>query len=254
MQKIGAYYQGEVMTNSLGMQLVWIPPGQFLMGKKGRPFRVPQHRVRISRGFWMGVYEVTQTQYEAAMGKNPSYPKGNALPVDHVSWHDATEFCQKLSHKEGRTYRLPMEAEWEYACRAGTQTDYWWGDTPEADPNKANGFGLFNMHDGVAEWCQDWYSDGYYVIAPQMDPQGPRQPQVEPQAPKPQAELQSLMQPQRPRGRRVTRGNPRSDALGEGWPCFARGQQPPEETSRRLGFRVVLADDWSCGEEGEVRL
>ena len=143
--------KGKVITNSIGMKLVYIPPGEFMMGSRDSASEVslkgnykkaskdwftdehPQHRVRISRGFWMGVYEVTQGQYQAVMGRNPSHFKGNDLPVEQVSWNDAVKFCKKLSDKEGRTYRLPTEAEWEYACRAGTTTPFYFGETINTD-------------------------------------------------------------------------------------------------------------------------
>jgi len=187
---------GNVMTNSIGMKFVMIPPAEFLMGsppdESGRsPDEGPVHRARISRGFWMGQCEVTQAQYEAVMGKNPSKFKGQNWPVERVSWEDATEFCEKLGQKEGRRYRLPTEAEWEYACRAGTTTRFSYGDNDSSvgeyawyDSNsrgkthpvgqkKPNVFGLYDMHGNVSEWCSDWYGQDYYSISVLADPQGP---------------------------------------------------------------------------------
>jgi len=191
---------GDVMTNSIGMKLVWIPAGEFMMGSPmSEPEREPeevQHRVRISKGFWMGVYEVTQREYLAVMGNNPSIFD---LPVETVSWDDAQEFCRKLSQKEGKTYRVPTEAEWEYACRAETTTPFSFGETISTDQAnydgnqtygsgvkgqyraktvtvgnfRPNAFGLYDMHGNVNEWCQDWYGENYYGSSPEVDPQGP---------------------------------------------------------------------------------
>ncbi|MBN2131995.1 MAG: formylglycine-generating enzyme family protein [Sedimentisphaerales bacterium] len=219
MRNVSAFYQGQVVTNSIGMQLVWIPAGEFVMGKKGRPFDTLVHKVRVSGGFWMGVREVRQAQYEAVMATNPSTEKAGARPVTDVSWNDAVEFCRRLSEKEGKTYRLPTEAEWEYAYRAGTNTDYWWGDDEHAIPDAPNPFGLLNMHGGVREWCQDWHSNGYYFVSPDLDPPGPAEPEGE--------------------CVRVVRGDVsiRGEAWGPGW---WRGRDEPVETHRNVGFRVVL--------------
>ena len=150
-----------------------------------------QHEVTITKPFYMGKYVVTQEQYEAIMGNNPSHFKGAQNPVEMVSWDDAQAFCQKLSKKSGKTVRLPTEAEWEYACRAGTSTKYYSGDSEEdlkrvawyeansndtthpvgqKEPNK---FGLYDMHGNVWQWCQDWYGD--YTANEVADPQGPAQ-------------------------------------------------------------------------------
>jgi formylglycine-generating enzyme required for sulfatase activity len=207
----------KVITNSIGMKLVWIPPGEFMMGSRDSASEVDQktsskhshvawltdefhqHRVRISKGFWMGVHEVTQGQYQAVMGCNPSRIKGDNNPVEWIRWHDAVEFCKKLSDKEGRTYRLPTEAEWEYACRAGTTTPFYTGETISTDQVNyggddayssgregvarqktvpvgsfpSNAFGLYDMHGNVFELCADRYGEDYYVSSPSMDPPGP---------------------------------------------------------------------------------
>jgi len=123
-------------TNSIGMKLKLIPAGEFLMGSPesddmAQDRDKPQHKVRITQAFYLGVHEVTQQQYETVMGTNPSKFKDAANPVERVSWCDAVEFCKKLSAKEGKTYRLPTEAEWEYACRAGTTTVYSFADESE---------------------------------------------------------------------------------------------------------------------------
>jgi formylglycine-generating enzyme required for sulfatase activity len=122
-------------TNSIGMHLVWVPPGTFTMGLPPAygDAESPVHRVTITKGFYMGAYEVTQDEYQQLMGTTPShFKKGGDYPVEQVSWCDAVEFCKKLSAKEGRPYRLPTEAEWEYACRAGTTTLFCYGDPFDA--------------------------------------------------------------------------------------------------------------------------
>ena len=190
------------ITNSIGMTLVYIPPGEFLMGSpKDEPDRdedETQHRVRLTKGFYLGATEVTQAQWKAVMGEknNPSRFQGDDLPVECVSWDDAVEFCRKLSEKEaegpeprrgGKTYRLPTEAEWEYACRAGSRTrfsfgesdgglaEYAWcsgtGGTHPVARKKPNAWGLYDMHGNVWEWCSDWL--GPYAAGRAVDPQGP---------------------------------------------------------------------------------
>ena len=177
-------------TNSIGMKFVWIRPGTFLMGspedEEDRWPRETQHQVKLTRGFYLGVHPVTQEQWQAVMGKNPSHFKGEKnLPVECVSWEDCQEYLQKLSSKEGREYRLPTEAEWEYACRAGTTTPFHFGATISTDQANYNGntvygqgkqgvvrkkttpvgsfpanaWGLFDMHGNVWQWCADVLAD-----------------------------------------------------------------------------------------------
>ena len=251
-----------VVTNSIGIKLAPIPAGEFLMGSgeaaedvvqafKGQEGpspgnfedEHPQHRVRITRPFQMGVHEITVgqfrlfveetgyrtdaekgTEFEGAFGfdsetgelgqskeyswRNVGFKQSDEHPVVNVSWNDAVAFCNWLSRKEGKLYRLPTEAEWEYACRAGTTTRYYHGDDPEglsavsnvADATakakfsdwdwpiteqdgyafaapvgkfKANAFGLYDMHGNAYEWCADWYGEDYYAQSPEDNPPGP---------------------------------------------------------------------------------
>ena len=209
----------KTIENSIGMKFVLIPKGTFLMGsppdEEGREDDEPQHEVTITRDFRLGVYEVTQSQYKRVMGKNPSYFTGDRVaerdpkngrvvkdvdsanhPVDYVSYDDAVEFCRKLSalpeeSAAGRRYRLPTEAEWEYACRSGAKTEFSFGNDA-ADPGlhawyssnsnkmthavggrKPNAFGLYDMHGNVFEWCSDWHDEKYYANSPGTDPKGP---------------------------------------------------------------------------------
>ena len=186
-------------TNSISMEFVLIPAGEFMMGSPDSDADAddneqPQHRVKISKPFYLGIYEVTQEQYERVMGENPSWFSGDpSLPVEQVSWKDAQEFCRRLSalaeeSTAGCAYRLPTEAEWEYACRAGSTTRYCFGDSVEdlgeygwfwgsktqpVGQKKPNGWGLYDMHGNVWEWCADWYDQNYYGNSPASDPTGP---------------------------------------------------------------------------------
>jgi formylglycine-generating enzyme required for sulfatase activity/serine/threonine protein kinase len=225
------------ITNSIGMKLVLIPPGEFMMGspkelieeelkipgiedwyRERLPGEGPQHRVRLTKPFYLGMYAVTQGEYQRVMGTNPSEFSATGrhkdqvagqdtkrFPVEHVSWDDAVEFCGKLSELPeekgvGRTYRLPSEAQWEYACRAGSTGrygfslggnatakedddkalfDYGWfggnsaGITHAVGGKRPGAWGLYDMHGNMWEWCQDWYDQQYYANAPTDDPGGP---------------------------------------------------------------------------------
>jgi len=185
---------GNPIVNSIGMLLVPIPPGQFQMGspdsdKNARDDEKPQHLVKITKPFYLSVYEVTQQQFEKVMGVRPWQGKANVrdgpdYAATYVTWNDAVEFCRKLSEQEGVEYRLPTEAQWEYACRAGTTTLYsfgddvsklgqhaWYQENESSDVSELyahrvgqklpNPWGLYDMHGNVAEWCQDWYVGGY---------------------------------------------------------------------------------------------
>lgn len=204
----------KTITNSLGMRLVLIPAGNFVMGsadtEPGREAQEgPRHRVRITGPFYMGEYEVTQSEYEKVMGENPSNNPGARNPVEGVLWAEAAEFCRRLSglpeeKQAKRRYRLPTEAEWEYACRAGAATAFAFGDslsTEQANFNavaepdgavlkppgpvgrtakvgsyKPNAWGLYDMHGNVFEWVSDAHDDAYYANSPQQDPNGPANP------------------------------------------------------------------------------
>jgi len=173
------------------IEFVTVAAGEFQMGStNGYSFEQPVHRVIISKSFQLGKYEITQGQWKAVMGSNPSYFKGDDnLPVEQVSWDDAQAFMAKLNAlNDGYRYRLPTEAEWEYACRAGTTGDYggtgnldemgWYNNnsgskTHVVGTKKANTWGLYDMHGNVWEWVQDWYSSDYYSSSPLTDPPGP---------------------------------------------------------------------------------
>jgi formylglycine-generating enzyme required for sulfatase activity len=186
------------LGNGVKLEMVLISAGNFMMGSPasevGRKDNETQHEVTLTKPFYMGKYEVTQEQWEAVMGSNPSKrTKGAKFPVTHVSWEDCQEFIRKLNSKTNGGFRLPTEAEWEYACRAGTTTAYSFGDkiTPK-DANyhdsklqkpeseqvtsvvgsyKPNAFGLYDMHGNVWEWCEDRFGD--YPRGSVTNPKGP---------------------------------------------------------------------------------
>jgi formylglycine-generating enzyme required for sulfatase activity len=169
------------------IEFVKIPPGEFLMGSTLAADERPPHRVRITHAFEIGRDEVTQAQWQAVMGANPSAFRGPNRPVEMVSWDDVQQFLTKLNaRKDGYRYRLPSEAEWEYAARAGAAGDYavdldsaaWHngnsgGETHEVGAKEPNAWGLYDLHGNVWEWCQDWYDAGYYATSPSIDPAGP---------------------------------------------------------------------------------
>jgi formylglycine-generating enzyme required for sulfatase activity len=193
------------ITNSIGMKLVLIPKGTFMMGapfdEEGASNDEAQHKVSISNEYYLGAYEVTQSQYEKVMGANPSVFNDRAIegdssvhPVENVTWVNAVVFCKKLSKlpeekADGRVYRLPTEAEREYACRAGSKSAYSFGESSKSlgdyawfninsnsqthpvGEKKANARGLYDMHGNLAEWCSDWY--GEYPKGAVSDPTGP---------------------------------------------------------------------------------
>lgn len=251
----------QTTDNTIGMKFVLIPAGAFLMGSPEselhRNSDETQHEVAITRPFYLSIFEVTQGQFAAIMGHNPSFFSANGggkqrvegkdssiHPVERISWDEAVAFCKKLGAKEGKTYRLPTEAEWEYACRAATKTVFHTGNlfnstlaninglsyssygedkagpfyrsTVRVGEYKANAFGLYDMHGNVQEWCADWYDADYYAKSPKEDPQGPQQGTE-----------------------RILRGG--------AWPSSAkacrsaaRNHVPPEDKIYTAGFRVVL--------------
>lgn len=199
-----AHSSRPTFTNSLGIQFVQIPAGTFWMGSdtsncpRDDPFternenqdcvdgvsndEKPRHQVTISQSFWLGKYEVTQAEWYKVMGNNPAGFKSEKVggdsrrhPVENVSWNDAQEFIRRLNGMEDASnYRLPTEAEWEYACRAGSTGDYagdlnamtWYGEnagntTHPVGQKRPNAWGLYDMHGNVWEWCQDWYEGNY---------------------------------------------------------------------------------------------
>lgn len=230
------------------IQMVRVPGGTFQMGsptsEQGRRDpEWPQHQVTVP-DFYMSKYEITQAQWKAVMGTDPSYFKGDDLPVEQVSWEEAKEFCRKLSKKGGKTYRLPTEAEWEYACRANTTTPFAFGaslSSEQANFNgdypyggaakganrgktvrvgsfKPNGFGLYDMHGNVWEWCEDVWHENYK------------------DAPSNGAAWLSGGNP----GARVLRGGSWYD-YGNGCRAAFRGWNAPGDRLIYNGFRVVVA-------------
>lgn len=242
------------VTNSAGMTFALVPPGRFSMGSPDaeagrREHEGPQHPVAVHKPFYLSVFPVTQLQYERVMGRNPAaFTRGHGggpdHPVEMVSWHDAARFCEHLGQlpdEEGhaRTYRLPTEAEWEYACRGGTSAAYHSGDklTPKdahfatpgafgksggsghtAPVGKAepNAFGLFDMHGNVQEWVSDWYDEYYYHDSPPDDPTGPEHGTL-----------------------KVVRGGCWT-AFAADCRSAARRGHPPDSPTNTIGFRVVL--------------
>ena len=188
----------KVYTNSIGMAFILIPAGQFQMGahesEDGSSKEKPHHMVIISKPFYMGKYEVTQDQWQKIMGNNQSLFRGPTRPAERVSWDDVQMFISELNAREKTTsYRLPTEAQWEYAARGGSKTSYCYGDDPKGkklalygwyEKNsgkqtqpvgelKPNSWGLHDMHGNVQEWVQDWFDRKYYNISPRIDPEGP---------------------------------------------------------------------------------
>jgi len=185
------------LGGGVNLEMVLIPAGEFMMGspvseRGAAADEKPQHRVRINQPFYLGKYPVTQEQWTAVMGGNPSFFKGPKNPVEEVSWDDCTQFFKRLNEKVGGgKYRFPTEAQWEYACRAGSTTRFCFGDDEAGlgaygwyDKNsggtshpvgekKPNAWGLYDMHGNIWQWCWDWYDSAYYAHSPVDDPAGP---------------------------------------------------------------------------------
>lgn len=187
----------KTFQNSIGMEFVLIPAGAFVMGTDriflpGDLNESPPRRVRLGEPFYIGKYEVTQAQWRAVMGSNPSRFKGEDHPVESVSWREVQRFILELNRREGgHKYRLPTEAEWEYAARAGTKTSYFFGNdakqlgqyawyshnaknsTHPVGYKAPNPWGLYDIYGNVWEWVWDWYDQNYYMIGDPLDPRGP---------------------------------------------------------------------------------
>jgi formylglycine-generating enzyme required for sulfatase activity len=235
---------------SVSDTMVLIPAGTFTMGspitEENRLSNETQHQVTISKAFYLGKHEVTQAEWVAVMGNNPSDSQGANLPVELVNWYDVVEYCNRLSEQEGFTpaytisgtnvtwnrtangYRLPTEAEWEYACRAGTTTPYssessidsvgWYSLNSgliihEVGTKPANAWGFYDMHGNVEEWCWDWYGD--YGTVAQTDPMGVSSG-----------------------SNRVLRGGS-SGSNGQYLRSAWRGDNAPSNRSNGIGFRLL---------------
>ncbi|MBN1355166.1 SUMF1/EgtB/PvdO family nonheme iron enzyme [bacterium] len=185
---------GDVWTEKYsGIELIWVPSGMFKMGSGGRgayKFEKPVHEVKISEGFWIGKYPITQEQYEKIMGENPSLDKGLNNPVEGLEWNNAIEFCELLTKKTGMHFSLPTEAQWEFAARGGPLTkgfrfpgsdnidEVGWyiensGSSQPVGMKKPNELGIHDMAGNVYEYCQDWWDPDFYNKSPILDPKGP---------------------------------------------------------------------------------
>lgn len=181
------------LADDISMEFVRINAGSFMMGaaeETGDEDEMPVHKVTISKPFYMGIYEVTQEQWNEVMPENPSKFIGDRNPVENVSWEECQTFLQKLEKKTGDQFALPTEAQWEYACRAGTDTrwffgedetqlgDYAWDETNSnktthpVGKKKSNPWGLYDIYGNVQEWCSDWYY-GSYPREDEINPVGP---------------------------------------------------------------------------------
>lgn len=221
------------------MEFVLIPAGSFRMGgdkgsEQAEDHENPRHMVKFSKALFMGRYAVTQEQYTEVMNTNPSEFRDDLRPVERVSWHDVQEFIRKLNAREEmNTYRLPTEAEWEYAARAGSESAYtfgsdrtalsqyaWYGKNSEGRTHPVgqlnpNAWGLYDLHGNVHEWCQDWFDRNYYSQSPSVDPSGPETGLA-----------------------KALRGG---DWGSEDWycRCASRSLSSPDRRSNRLGFRLI---------------
>jgi len=231
----------EAVLRELNIELVAVRGGTYQMGdlpEFGNWDGLPVHEVTVG-DFLIGKTEVTQAQWEALMGSNPSRFKGANNPVEQVSWNDSQEFLRRLSEKAGATFRLPTEAEWEYAARSGGRVEKWAGAASEAElaaiawfqensgeqthpvgMKSPNGLGLQDMTGNVWEWCSDWYADEYYALSPKDNPQGPE-----------------------PTERRVLRGGAYTED-GLYLRTATRFSMQPHKSFDRLGFRLAASLDY----------
>jgi len=294
---IWAFPTSKALISSIGLKLVRIEPGSFLMGSNKQQIdqflrlfpdeffdaEQPQHPVKITRPFFLGTHPVTQGQYKAIMGSNPSRFKGSDdLPVESVSWLDAVSFCNKMSEKDKRTpfyringtidvqvsqfialhkdvadvggngYRLPSEAEWEYACRAGSATLFPFGDdagklgehawyssnsqskTHQVGQKSPNAWGLYDLLGNVWEWCADWYDYKYYASSPAADPPGPSRAW--------DRVIRGGSWDASAGPDRVIRGGSWGGSAGRCRPAH-RGRNVPEYRDSGLGFRVAAVQE-----------
>ncbi|MEH6537681.1 MAG: formylglycine-generating enzyme family protein [Psychroserpens sp.] len=170
------------LTEGVRIKMIWVEPGSFMMGNS---LMDQQSEINITKGFWLAETELTQVQWESVMKRNPSYHEGNDLPVDQVSFIDIMKFIERLN-EQGGEFRLPTEAEWEYACRAGTKGTYY-GDrdlsvwhsgnsgrqSHEVKQKRPNPWGFYDMQGNILESCSDWYQENIYTTKDQTDPIGP---------------------------------------------------------------------------------
>lgn len=236
------------LGNEVNVVVVFIPAGEFDMGSPmdelKRDSDEAQHHIKLTKAFYIGKFEVTQLQYRVIMSENPSKFGGDKLPVENINWYEASRFLKKLSDKTGMKFRLPTEAEWEYACRAGTTTAFNTGTTLDSDVANydagkpyANGiigkylerttevgsyppnaWGLCDMHGNVWEWCSDVYDEDYYKVTPLVDPKGPQKAEG---------------------GDRVIRGGAWNEYA---YNCRSanREDRGPKADRSNIGFRVVM--------------
>ena len=220
----------------VALEVVYAKPGRFRMGSaEGWGDEKPVHEVVLTRGFYVGKYEVTQAQFRHVMGVDRSTYKGSRNPVEEVSWDETDDFCKRVAERTGRTVRLPTEAEWEYAARSGSAGNYSFGND-EAELGKygwyarnsgkrthpvggklPNAWGIHDMSGNVWEWCADWFDKNYYSTSPREDPKGP----------------------DRPTGKRVLRGGC-MDNKADGCTATERSSSNPTSRDKDAGFRVVV--------------
>lgn len=238
--------QKENLSLKLGegvtMELIYCPPGKFIMGTdipKNRDRAAhPSREVTLTKGFYLGKYEVTQAQYQAVMGENPSFSKGDNKPVDDITWHAAVNFCKKLSDLTGKEVRLPTEAEHVYAYRAGTKTHFFWGPnvlgaeeycwgnpqgkfTHEVGLLKPNPWGFYDISGNVGEWVSDWFHEGSWPGVGTVDPAG-------------------VTEDQATDGKKLLMGGSFEDSPGAFNYAWRTKIQPRSKLPHRTGVRVAI--------------